>query len=613
VVIGGVGSCAPSRGGRAVRSNGLLPGRTGLAAGAALLALAAPAFAQAPPPAPVAPTREQLQPPPPPAAQLPARLTVEGDVEHAPCALDRPEYRTINFTLRDAAFDELRGLPAARLREAFAPYLGRESNISVVCEIRDRAAAILREAGYIAAVEVPEQRIADGVVHFRVLMARLVGIRVRGDAGREERLIAAYLGRLTRREVFNRYEAERYLLLAGDLPGYDVRLALRSAGTARGEVIGEVTVQHVGALADLSVQNLGSSALGRWGALARVQLFGLTGLGDRTTLAVYSTAQTREQRTLQVAHELRLGSEGFALGGQLTYSWAHPDLGNPAIDIRSRTLFATVDASYPFLRRQLRTLRGRIGMDLIDQDIDFAGIPLNRDRLRVAFARLDYDFAGLRRADPHYTLAAPRWRLSGGVELRQGLDILGASPACGAGFVNCTGAGAVPPTRLEGDPTATVLRGEAYGEFRPVPLLTVAARLRGQYSAHPLLSFEEFSAGNYTIGRGYDPGALLGDSGLGIQAELRFGSLVGSGQERLRIEPYAFVDQAWTWNRDRIFVIPDAELTSVGGGLRAAFSGRFLLDAVLAVPLDRTPLQTRRGDTRFLVSLTTRLWPWRSR
>jgi hemolysin activation/secretion protein len=46
----------------------------------------------------------------------------------------------------------------------------------VICEIRDRAATILRNAGYVAAVEVPEQRIADGNVRFQVLMARLTGI-----------------------------------------------------------------------------------------------------------------------------------------------------------------------------------------------------------------------------------------------------------------------------------------------------------------------------------------------------------------------------------------------------------------------------------------------------
>ena len=41
-------------------------------------------------------------------------------------------------------------------------FVGQEQPVAMICEIRDRAATILREAGYIAAVEVPEQRIADG-------------------------------------------------------------------------------------------------------------------------------------------------------------------------------------------------------------------------------------------------------------------------------------------------------------------------------------------------------------------------------------------------------------------------------------------------------------------
>ena len=115
-------------------------------------------------------------------------------------------------------------------------------------------------------------------------------------------------------------------------------------------------------------------------------------------------------------------------------------------------------------------------------------------------------------------------------------------------MVNCTAPGAVPPTRFEGDPTATVLRGNIYGEVRPIPRVTFALGVRGQYSHDPLLSFEEFSAGNYTIGRGYDPGALLGDSGLAVQAELRFGSAVPTSDSEFRAEPYVFVDQAWVWN-----------------------------------------------------------------
>jgi hemolysin activation/secretion protein len=587
----------------------LLPLKAALAAASALLPVAG-AFAQTPP----APTREEVSPPVPERTEAPtARLTVEGGVERAPCALDRPEYRDISFTLTGVVFDHLRGLTADQLRVAYAPYLGQQVNVAVICEIRDRAATMLREAGYIAAVEVPEQRIADGNVRFEVLMARIVGLRVRGNAGRAERTIAAYLDKLTGREVFNRYEAERYLLLAGDLPGYHVRLALRSAGAARGEVIGEVTVDHQPALVDVTVQNLGSRELGRWGALARAQIFGLTGLGDRTTLALFSTADTDEQQTIQVAHDFRLGGEGLAIGGQLTYAWADPDLRIPLVRIESRTLFATVEASYPFIRRQLRTLRGAIGLDFVDQEIDFNDLPLNEDRLRIAFARLDYDALGLVAGNSRFTIAEPRWRFGASAELRRGLAILNASDPCGPGFVNCISPTVVPPTRLEGDPTATVLRGSLYGEFRPRPRLTFALGLRGQWSSDPLMSFEEFSAGNYTVGRGYDPGTLLGDSGIGIQAEIRFGSAVPTAPNQFRVEPYVFFDQAWVWNEDRIFSLPRQQLSSVGGGVRAAYGDRFRLDLLLAVPLDRAPFAARRGDPRLLISFTTRLWPWRSR
>src|SRR6185437_6782330 len=97
------------------------------------------------------------------------------------------------------------------------------------------------------------------------------------------------------------------LLLASDLPGYQVRLSLRSAGGARGEVVGDVSVERVPGLVEANVQNLGSQALGPWGAVVRGELYGLTGFGDRTSIAFYSTLDFREQRTLQLGHEMRIG------------------------------------------------------------------------------------------------------------------------------------------------------------------------------------------------------------------------------------------------------------------------------------------------------------------
>ena len=555
------------------------------------------------------PTREEVTRPEQPLPQVrPPRLEVEGGIERAPCALDSPDFAAIRFTPRAVEFEGLQGVTAAELASAYAPYVGQEQPISIVCEIRDRAATILRDAGYIAAVQVPEQRIEDGTVRFRVLMAHLAQVRVRGDASGAEQTIAGYLNQLTKQPVFNRYEAERYLLLASDLPGYNVRLTLRPAGTTPGEVVGDVTVQRIPAYVDMNVQNAGSRDLGRWGGLIRGQLFGLTGLGDRTTLSLFSTADFEEQQTVQLGHDFHLGPEGLSLSGLFTYAWAQPDIEDA--DVKARTLLSTVEASYPFVRTQASTVRGSLGMDLVNQDVDLDGIDLTRDRLRVGFARLGWEAISTDFSKPGRSFAEPFWRLSSLLEFRKGLDIFGATDPCGPTGAACLGAGNVPPSRIEGRATAAVIRSNVYGELRPMRTVTLALGARAQYAWKPLLSFEEFSAGNYTVGRGYDPGSLLGDRGFGTQAELRIGSRIPASSKRAAIEGYAFWDHARVGNRDRLVDVEGSRhLNSVGAGARINFD-RFALDTSLAVPLTRVGILDEKPDPRLLVSLTTRLWPW---
>jgi hemolysin activation/secretion protein len=582
-----------------------------LLASAILFAWTAPAAAQAVPP-PLAPalppTREEVtRPLSPPVARVAPRLEVEGGIERAPCALDGPEYQSIHFVLRDAEFEGLQGLSREEIAAAYSGYVGRDVPIAVVCEIRDRAATMLRNAGYVAAVQVPEQEIADGTIRFRVLMAHLTQVRVRGDASGAERIIAGYLNQLTSRPVFNRYEAERYLLLASDLPGYGVRLTLRPAGSTPGDVIGDVTVQRVRGYADFNIQNGGSEALGRWGGLLRGQIYGLTGLADRTSLSFFSTADFDEQQTYQLAHDFRLGASGLSFSDALTYAVARPSVPNARVI--AHTLLNTFEVGYPLVRRQAETIRTSAGLDIVNQDVRFNGADLSRDRLRVAFLRFGGDFSATDFTDLRYSTSEPPWRLSGQVELRKGLHILGASD-CGNLGVACIARGDTPPGELEGRSDATVLRYNAYGEYRPMPKLAFALGARGQFASKPLLSFEEFSAGNYTVGRGYDPGAILGDKGFGTQAEIRFGSMIPASAKRPAIVGYGFWDHAWVGNNDRFTVVPGPDhLNSVGAGARVNFD-RFALDAALAVPLTRIGVDNRRPGARFLVSLTTRLFPW---
>ena len=135
----------------------------------------------------------------------------------------------------------------------------------MLCEIRDAAATILRNKGYLAAVQVPTQRIETGVVRMETLFARITTVRARGQTGGAEAKLAGYLSKLTEDEIFDRNRAERYLLLARDLPGYNVQLTLKPAGTGPGELIGEVSVIRRAFSLDATVQNLAARQTGRWG------------------------------------------------------------------------------------------------------------------------------------------------------------------------------------------------------------------------------------------------------------------------------------------------------------------------------------------------------------
>jgi len=155
-----------------------------------------------------------------------------------------------------------------------------------------------------------------------------------------------------------------------------------------------------------------------------------------------------------------------------------------------------------------------------------------------------------------------------------------------------------------------VVRALLYGEWRPMQKLTLSLGARGQYAWKPLLSFEEFSAGNYTVGRGYDPGALLGDRGWGTQAEIRVGSTVAANPKKAAAEGYVFWDHARVSNLDRLFIIAGSKhLNSVGAGARVSFD-RFWLDANLAVPMTGIGINDKKPAPRILISLTSRLWPW---
>ena len=144
----------------------------------------------------IAPTREELtraRPQEPPRSNL----NIVGDVERSPCPLADPQYAGIRLTVNDVQFNNLKGATPEELRPTWAEYAGTDQPVSIICEIRDRAATYLRDKGYLAAVQVPTQRIEGGIVKLEVLFARVTAVRARGQTSGAEAKLAGYLSRLT--------------------------------------------------------------------------------------------------------------------------------------------------------------------------------------------------------------------------------------------------------------------------------------------------------------------------------------------------------------------------------------------------------------------------------
>ena len=554
-----------------------------------------------PAPAQTVPGREELRGVTEQPDAAPPRLDIAGGIERSPCPLADPRYADITVNISQARFNNLKGATAADLAPAWQPFSGTPQPVSVLCEIRDAAATILRNKGYLAAVQVPTQRIEDGVVVFEVLYARITAIRARGETRGAERKLEQYLGRLADQEIFDRNEAERYLLLARDLPGYNVQLTLKPAGTGPGELIGEVTVLRRAFSVDATIQNYASSATGPWGGQLRAQAFGLAGMGDVTTLGVYTTSDFEEQQIYQGAHEFRPGDDGLVVSASLTYAVTRPDIGTTNTGnarLIAKTFVESLGVEYPLKRTQGSSIWIGAGVDLVNQDVDFI-VPLSRDRLRVLSAQMRFDAIDL-------TRRIPKWRAGGEVELRQGLNILDATDGCIP--ATCSG-GRVAPSRIDGEAGATLIRARLVGEWALGPRFAIAFEPRAQHAFDPLLAFEEFTTGNYTVGRGYDPGVLTGDSGVGLKTELRGPRLPFGSTESVHLQPYGFADAARVWSKN--FDASDS-LYSIGAGLRGSWSDRLILDATLAVPVKDAGLFGRSGDVRFLLTLTSRLLPWRS-
>lgn len=469
------------------------------------------------------------------------------------------------------------------LMSAAEPYLNRPVSLDDLRALGTEMEGIFRDAGYpYVRVVLPPQEILNGHVRFQIIEGWVEGVSVLGSSAIAKAQTEARLSALDGKGPLALEDVERTVALLNDVPGLAARVSIARGKQGPGAMRLIADAERQGSRVLVNVQNFGSKSLGREGTTLFAHIPGWAPLGDELELAAFNTWESGEQVSGQVAYSRGLTVDGLSARVWASYAEAEPEGAVATLGSTSESLTAGIEATHPIYQRRDESLSGYIGFEAanLKGELFQGAVPLSKDETRTLYAGVEGEYA------------LDDWTFNGQLEVRQGLRWFHASARGDANLA-----------RSEADPFTRVVSGELLTETPELWGVKAEIDLRGQWANAPLMAIEEFSFGNYTIGRGYDPGAAAGDSAIAAAVTLS-GFKQQFWRDRIGTELIAFYDIGRYWNEDTTGT-PSRTLASAGGGVRLLFNNQVRADITYAHPLDqpRGLGETRPGG-RVLFNIT---------
>ncbi|MBI1261873.1 MAG: hypothetical protein GC184_09125 [Rhizobiales bacterium] len=470
------------------------------------------------------------------------------------------------------------------LRAVADPLLGKEITVDDLRALATKMEGKFRSAGYpYARVILPPQKVENGIVRFTVVEGWIEETAVVGPTSTQTVQTELRLKHLDKTGPVRLDEIERTVALLQRVPGLSARVSIArgTGGPGAMKLVADAKAKEPKVL--LNVQNFGSHSLGRVGATVFAAIPGAAPLGDEFQFAGYNTFDYKEQSSLQAIYQRGLTMDGLTGRIAATYARAKPSGPVAVLGLASQSETFDASLSYPLYLRRRSSLDASFGLAYANftGELFQGAVPYSDDRTRTLYLGVDAKtkFDG--------------WTVAGGTQLRYGVNLFNGSKTGDSNLA-----------RPEGEPDAFYSLANLNISAPSFYGVRLKSRLEGQYSARPLMAVEEYSFGNYTIVRGYDPGAAAGDSAVAMALDASAFHQT-FWEERVGAELTGFYDVGRYWNHDSTGT-RDRTISSVGGGVRVTFSGLMRADLTYAVPL-AAPLGQGESKPvpRLIFSITT--------
>lgn len=461
--------------------------------------------------------------------------------------------------------------------------IGNKVTVQAVYDLARAITAKYGNDGYVLsrAVVPPQQLNPKGAtVLIEIIEGYIDRVEWPSRLSRYRDFFSSYAAKITADRPVNIRTIERYILLAGDLPGLKFATSLKASDTnkAGSTLVVEVIEKMIDALA--GVDNRGTPARGPIQYLAATTLNNLLGQHEALTLSWASVEPARELHYYSLSYRQVLTSEGLTFFADASNTGGRPGTAVlETLNYRTKGNYADVGLSYPVVRSRERNLAVSGLVFSSDNHSDLLELPFNEDRLRGLRGKIDADIADVLRGVNQFNLT-----------LSQGIQGLGST--------------------VNGNPLASRAVGRVdfskieFSANRTQPLfnpVSVYLATYGQYAFQPLLSPEQCGYGGRFFGRAFDPSQLLGDSCFEALGEVRYDipTVVPQGGQ---VQLYSFTDWGRLWTRSAAVGTPaQVEAASVGGGVRMGYRDYFNVDLQAAKGIEGP-----RDGWRFFFAVTAR-------
>jgi hemolysin activation/secretion protein len=553
----------------------------------ALVIVATAAMAQPVVPSSVQPGREQQRftEPPPPLSQ-PGGSAISLPSTVAPKGADRMFVR-----VRDVRIEGATVYRQDELAPLWADLIGRKVTLQALYDLAQKITTKYGNDGYvISRAIVPPQQLDPGgaIVHIKVIEGYVDKVEWPRALDRYRDFFSYYTARITAQRPANIHNIERYLLLAGDLPGLRFKNSLKPSAANQGaatlivELTGESLVDWAA-----RVDNRGPPGQGPLEFLASVTANNLLRIHDAFTLTYAGPFKPEELKYIYGQYSQVLTPEGLSFFVDASDGWGRPGTSQlQMLDYRTKSTVFETGLTFPILRTRERNLSVTALWFASNNDGSILDMPdtppSTRDNLRGGRFKANGDWA-----DPFNGINQVNLIFSKGL---QGLGSTSNGQPL-ASHVN----GRVDFSKVE----ATVTRVQQLPANFSVLLAAYA-----QYAGTPLLNPELCGYGGRVFGRAYDPSNLVADECVETLDELRY-DIPGMGmlpKYMTQAQLYGFTDWGTLHNLAPDVGTPrNINAASAGGGLRLGWLNMFTADLSAAKAVEGP-----RNDWRFFFVLSAK-------